>query len=1083
MDKMASPYDFLKSTRPDEFSDSEVIEQVALTRDFFEYYLDTLTNRNQEKLFEIFCRRMAEYEICPNLLPQTGPTGGGDSKVDTETYPVSDQVALSWYSGIGREAASERWAFAISAKKDWKTKLKADTANIISTNRGYSRIYFISNQFIPDKKRANAEDELSSKYGVDVRILDRNWLLDKLFTNHHELIAVEIFGLSGSFVDTLRLGPLDYQRKQELDELEADIHRLTADSGRRIELVEKSLDSAILSKELEVPLSEMVGRFDRSFALARSYGTPSHKKECLYQWAWSLYWWYEEFDMFYEKYCDFEQMVTGSLNPYDLERLTNLWMNLFTITGGRPDIKDFKLHTDILISEYERLIGDINRPNTALEARTNFVFVKLLLGFNEQELLGELISIINEGTGVLDFSLNTVSKMIMNLTPMLQEVPNFDELFETIVTVSSQRQQESVAAQLLLTRGKALVVTKPYTAVRYLGRALIRLYKEENKREFLLTLFLLGLACEKTELLWAARGYYLNAFNLCLVDYMKFGRVNALMAACSGSLKTIELKQGRVPQSLECYRLENMAIGLLESAGYDVKRIREGEILYDSILGLLLLGSSFDELDKIITLPDMLEKEGLYAASTAIKYVLGYIDEEILKQEGNDETAVENFMSLWYNQPAKEQIANTPEFGLKSSQRLQSKILGCQINVISDAKFPCIELAESILAALESFLATAIIDDVVCLTPVVEITVQYDPSEKFTLNFNKDKSDHGIHFGVYCSDFPPSQFKEAQIIVKEFIFGFLAEVIPRMVIFRDAEKQLEIMARDDLVFHRSIDFTGSIFIGADLFGKDVFSAVNWIPVDEKEYPLKRKQALELEVIPREIEDGKINLGEKRDINIFDRENIGQKEIEILSVINIPLWDRAKWQGMMYAFDPDGNLPILSPVFKDKKAGIEIFKEWISMVGKVDEKDLIRIGLIKGVNKKYPNYYKALFTANSNVILDKQFKAKYVTIPARFRTMESEDNKYLLTFENAIKGITDRWKYYLLPSFIDPVTNQVELLYGYSILKKDAEIKNAWEIGKDSWLAVAITPDDDPIIPPFVAEAPVTKLIEECVKKC
>ena len=54
-----------------------------------------------DKPFEEFYRHIAEVEICPNLLPQTGPTGGGDSKVDSETYPVSENLSAYWYFGNG----------------------------------------------------------------------------------------------------------------------------------------------------------------------------------------------------------------------------------------------------------------------------------------------------------------------------------------------------------------------------------------------------------------------------------------------------------------------------------------------------------------------------------------------------------------------------------------------------------------------------------------------------------------------------------------------------------------------------------------------------------------------------------------------------------------------------------------------------------------------------------------------------------------------------------------------------------------------------------------------------------------------
>jgi hypothetical protein len=35
--------------------------------------LDTLTSRSQETIFENFARRLAQCEVCPNLLPHTGP--------------------------------------------------------------------------------------------------------------------------------------------------------------------------------------------------------------------------------------------------------------------------------------------------------------------------------------------------------------------------------------------------------------------------------------------------------------------------------------------------------------------------------------------------------------------------------------------------------------------------------------------------------------------------------------------------------------------------------------------------------------------------------------------------------------------------------------------------------------------------------------------------------------------------------------------------------------------------------------------------------------------------------------------------
>lgn len=71
-----SPKKFLRARRPEKFSDSVLEEKPTLDRSMLEYHLATLTSRSQETDFATFALHLAEREICPNLLPQTGPTGG-----------------------------------------------------------------------------------------------------------------------------------------------------------------------------------------------------------------------------------------------------------------------------------------------------------------------------------------------------------------------------------------------------------------------------------------------------------------------------------------------------------------------------------------------------------------------------------------------------------------------------------------------------------------------------------------------------------------------------------------------------------------------------------------------------------------------------------------------------------------------------------------------------------------------------------------------------------------------------------------------------------------------------------------------
>ncbi len=189
------PSDFMRVRRPELYSDSVEVEELLLERSRLEYHLDTLTSRNEDKPFEHYCRRLCEKLICPALAPQTGPTGGGDSKVDADSYPVTEAVAERWYVGDADATSNRRLAFAFSAKKDWLTKIKKDVASIVSTGRNYSHIYFLTNQAVPDKKRAKTEDDLKKKYGIGVSIFDRTWLVEKTLSAKHVDIAVSTLGI------------------------------------------------------------------------------------------------------------------------------------------------------------------------------------------------------------------------------------------------------------------------------------------------------------------------------------------------------------------------------------------------------------------------------------------------------------------------------------------------------------------------------------------------------------------------------------------------------------------------------------------------------------------------------------------------------------------------------------------------------------------------------------------------------------------------------------------------------------------------------------------------------------------------
>jgi len=215
-----SPKAFLKARRPERFSDSVSMEIGKLDRSVLEYQLATLNKRSMELAFESFAKKLCERVICPNLLEQTGPVAGGDGKVDTQTFPVSEQSKVLWYIGINESSNHERWAFAVSTQENWKEKCKKDVKKIQATDRDYKKVFCITNMYTKSNQRSDLEDSLGKETGIDVRILDVSWILDQVFKNGYEQLAIDILSIDVDWRREVKVGSNDYSKNLQLQDLE-----------------------------------------------------------------------------------------------------------------------------------------------------------------------------------------------------------------------------------------------------------------------------------------------------------------------------------------------------------------------------------------------------------------------------------------------------------------------------------------------------------------------------------------------------------------------------------------------------------------------------------------------------------------------------------------------------------------------------------------------------------------------------------------------------------------------------------------------------------------------------------------------
>ncbi len=1086
-----SPKSFLKARRPERFSDTIVKEATKLDRSLLEYHLSSLTSRSQETDFERFARRLCEREICQNLLPQTGPTGGGDSKVDSETYPVADTLVLAWYSGVGREAAQERWAFAFSAKADWSSKVRSDIAKIAGTKRGYTKAFFITNQAVPDRKRAEFEDALRTKHDIDVRILDRTWILDRVFTNHHQEIAIKELGITALSHRELIKGPLDVKRQEKVEEVEKRIDQALQAGHLGVALIDDSIIAADLTRNMERPRAEVEGKYARADQLAQKYGSPRQQVEIAYQWAWTLYYWFEDYRAFVEQYTVVEERALGSRNTYDIERLYTLWIALhWTVGRGDLDPKSaiYKTRTETLIAELNRLQDEKDRPSTSLQAETMLLEVQLAQRLYAKEpldgVLRSLQDVVLRSEGLIGYPLEPLVEIFTEIGQVLEESVAYNELFETIVQVASTRDGEISAARLLLTRGEGqLLQGHPIKAIATLGRSLGGLYKHETRCEIVKALYLCGYAYDEVGLPWAARGTLLAAASVATNDFWQYGNVTPYQAACYRRLKWIELRLGRLPHILAWHEVDVAVRHELAARGYDSQALFKSEPAFDALIARLILRTDFFDLKSLQNLPDVLDQLGLGMPADALLYMLGHKErfEEIAKQLGEDP---DNLASGCWNLKADVPLPEHPLLYNQQTVSLQSQVLGCRITVECKTDAPCVEVGESILAAIESFLATSALERAMTREPELTMEVRTSDFAEHPIGVTTEERSGRPHLVIRCQVFDPQTVPvDKQAVLRDEVFDVAVTAIAQFASFKDFDRDLEALFRKERVWERAVAFTSTFGTQTNVLGASPKTRLSsWIDKDITVYPLRRSEPW----TPAEIKDkdkGGDDLtvippthGGEPPSELIDPNLRSHDQIETISLIRGRLWDRAGWTGTAFITDPTNeNPPALAFIFSNREAGREIFVHWRKELGTVDVGERMRLVIVRGIDKRHPHAYRVVVGSAPSASTK---RTRFVGFISRICRMEATTPENLDRFLLAHAAVGSL---YIAPAFAPhgfDGSQAPEVEMGLSIGLHKVYVRNAWEIGPKDIDSPAIDEDDDPIVPENVKDAPFFELIHK-----
>lgn len=1063
--------DFMRQRRPESFSDSMTVGNIVEDRSRLEYHLETVTNRSEEIGFGKFCVKLLQRCVAPNIMAPTGPMGGGDGKVDSETFPVSDPLSLLWIaSDEVRDAAAERWAFAFSCKEKWKGKVESDIEKIHKTDRGYKSVFFISSRYISARTSHEMQDEMSSKYGFRVIILDRGWVLDRVMEGRYFDLFQSELGFTAKVESEIIVGDNDAEKIALISENERRIADINAAGTPGPEIARLCLESAIAMRGLERPREKVDAAFDRALRVAKKNGHKGNILECVYQMARTDALWHEDLDGFLKRYDEYRNLSSGSYCLYDIERLSSLWMILKSLMRDdrTPDgMKRIKKETSKLMSELRRFSSEDGMPATALHAKSMEAITALIEsdGSKIQQSAKTLSGCLASGQSMLGYPVETIVEMITEMSFYLSGNSHFEALYEQALEISEKISGDGSAAKNLIIRGaRELRGGRPSEALKFIGRSSEKAKNHESRGALSHSFYLQALAYEEMGLYWASRAAYLTATSIAMTDFWTYNEVTASQIRYLNRIKWTEIKLGNIAKAIRAFEIESICGRILRSDFDAEMEIQKDQMYFEGGVCVLIARLDRSQLISLSRAPDFLEKTGLTVASSVLLYALGHAADLPY-----DLGKAEEFLKRLQGNPIALQISNKPKVGTEPIQSYISHVCGCKIIISSNEADALLAFSRAILAFIESLMASSIGSNMAPRTPEMHVYVRRggDIEQPATISYQDDKKFPEVHIecSVKCTEIPS---RNAQSEISEIIKKCAIEVVIRAFVLGD---QMEKVFGSDGGLSRAGYIASSLFAELKIFGQE---NSRWITSDgdHKEYELVRRTDIEHDVKFPKASEAKPKskvIGSGPPPAELDIRKASHDNVTTSSIIRSHLWDRAKWRGIGFAYE---EIPIIALVFENCGAAVELWKALAEDIGDDDSREKIRVSILKGISIKKPFAYRIAIGPGVGSF-DEAPSGGFQYMMSRANTMEpvSGDNLKHLENEMAKKNAA-----YLMAGTFGSDGHPMNVSEA-RIRIKNVVIRNAYEVGPNDLDSAHVHEEDDVYIPVTVSKPPMRELFK------
>ncbi|WP_315008241.1 hypothetical protein [uncultured Granulicatella sp.] len=543
----------------------------------------------------------------------------------------------------------------------------------------------------------------------------------------------------------------------------------------------------------------MVNGLDRNLRLAKKYGSIKDYANAIYDYCWTIIWWYEDRDRYYEMYLELENIYKEHSENYSiLKKLSTLWITLNSNHNkGKKIINEMEDHTQFLVDSFQRFIQDTENPKRGKLAKFDYQMMRLQYPEKWDDIVQTYIEILSDFNFNNDIDLYQL-KSVMELN-ILKECPQYDELLELLIDLLEKQSKNNESSQLLLKRGDDYFNSDVYKSIKFYSRALTKLFHKNSKIDLIQTYIRLGRAFEEIDLLWSARSYYIRAFMVSMGLYFFEGNVIPGLFLSARSLKYLELRLGRIEPSLKYNELEFIGLGLYPY-DTDEKTEMESYTHYDALLAIALLNLTNRSIEQYISFPDFLKKQGLEISSAALKYNLGYYDDDFVEAVGTKDS-VDEYMKQLLEQPASKYFQD--KFSEESSSQnveLKTKVMGCNICVNYENHSYFREFGSTILALFENIFATSIYNQMFPLLPEFIVNIE----EKYGQEFEIEIKQNDNVIDVYISNVSEIGEYSKRDFVLEKLTIIVSIFITQMIPYESEFKKFHKFVEDEEIMFRTL---------------------------------------------------------------------------------------------------------------------------------------------------------------------------------------------------------------------------------------------------------------------------------------